>query len=74
MVDERGTVLVLERASPSDRRLLAALADVEVRRIDVLAVTPGGLRLAATVVQVRDALPVGVVTDRAVTPGCEVLS
>jgi len=37
-------------------------------------VTPGGLRLAATVVQVRDALPVGVVTDRAVTPGCEVLS
>jgi competence protein ComEC len=74
LVDERGTVLVLERAPPSDRRLLAALADVEVRRIDVLAVTPGGLRLAATVVQVRDALPVGVVTDRAVTPGCEVLS
>ena len=58
LADEAATVLVLRQAPPT-RRLLQALAEAEVRHLDVMLVAPGGLRLAETAVAVRDAVPVG---------------
>ena len=58
LADEAATVLVLRQAPPT-RRLLQALAEAEVRHLDVLLIAPGGLRLAETAVAVRDAVPVG---------------
>ena len=68
IVDDTATTLVLERAPPSVRRLLGALAEAEVRRLDVLVVAPDGLRTAEAGVAVLDAVAVEAVVRRPPVP------
>ena len=73
LVARRGAIVLVLQTSPPTRRLLQALAEAEVRHLDVLRVAPGGLRMAETTVSVRDAVPVGEVRtldDGASAPAC----
>ena len=72
LADSRAQVLVLTGSPPSLRRLLRTLADAEVRRLDLVVVGDGGMRLREGALEVAEAVPVdAVVSPDGSVPGSD---